>query len=229
MSEADWLRCTDPQEMLNHLGWPSWSSQPNPADARKRRLFAVACCRRVWHLLTDERQRRVVEVAERYADGLADEDELRTAHTDGFRPHRLPGDITPFHLAATTTGLDEVNAFRFAADLVWQAKFRDAVARGITHIPRDTKQKELAELAALVSDIVGNPFRQVAIDQRWLTPAVLAAAQVAYDERAFDRLPALANALEEAGCANADILAHCRELGDHARGCWVLDRLLGKD
>jgi hypothetical protein len=53
-------------------------------------------------------------------------------------------------------------------------------------------------------------------------------AESIYTDRAFDRLPILADALEEAGCDNADILAHCRQGGEHARGCWVLDLLLGK-
>jgi hypothetical protein len=58
------------------------------------------------------------------------------------------------------------------------------------------------------------------VPQRWANP---------YDARAFDRLPLLADALEEAGCADADILAHCRSGGGHLRGCWVVDLLLGKE
>ena len=53
-------------------------------------------------------------------------------------------------------------------------------------------------------------------------------AQSIYDARAFDRLPLLADALEDAGCADADILSHCRTPGEHVRGCWVVDLLLGK-
>jgi hypothetical protein len=50
-----------------------------------------------------------------------------------------------------------------------------------------------------------------------------------YDSRAFDRLPILADALEEAGCKDAEILAHCRGPGPHVRGCWVVDLVLGKE
>jgi hypothetical protein len=57
---------------------------------------------------------------------------------------------------------------------------------------------------------------------------VLKAAQAIYDERAFDRTPQLADALEQAGCTDADILGHCRGGGEHVRGCWVVDLLLGK-
>jgi hypothetical protein len=64
---------------------------------------------------------------------------------------------------------------------------------------------------------------------RWDDGTIPKLAQAIYDERAFDHLPVLADALEEAGCANADILAHCRGPGEHVRGCWVVDLLLGKE
>jgi hypothetical protein len=88
-------------------------------------------------------------------------------------------------------------------------------------------------LAALQScflrDIFGNPFHAVAINPSWLTSTVLTLAEGIYDERAFDRLPILADALQDAGCENADILNHCRSAGPHVRGCWVVDLLLGKE
>lgn len=76
--------------------------------------------------------------------------------------------------------------------------------------------------------IVGSPFRPVAFDPRWNTSTVLCLAQAIYADRAFDRLPILADALEEAGCDHLDVLRHCREEATHARGCWVIDGLLGK-
>jgi hypothetical protein len=76
---------------------------------------------------------------------------------------------------------------------------------------------------------VGNPFRPVAADSRWLTSTVVSLAQAIYDDRLFDRLPILADALEDAGCDNADILTHCRGDGSHVRGCWVVDLILGKE
>ena len=87
---------------------------------------------------------------------------------------------------------------------------------------------EQANQANLLRDILGNPFRPVAFESAWLTETVLGLARGIYEDRAFERLPILADALQEAGCENEDILTHCREPGEHVRGCWVVDLVLGK-
>jgi hypothetical protein len=76
-------------------------------------------------------------------------------------------------------------------------------------------------------DLFGNPFRPVAFDPRWRTEDVLGLARGIYEERAFERMPLLADALMDAGCADDRVLAHCREPGAHYRGCWVVDAVLG--
>jgi hypothetical protein len=86
----------------------------------------------------------------------------------------------------------------------------------------------LASQCDLIRDIFGNPFRAVALEPSWLTSTVVALADGIYAERAFDRLPILADALQDAGCDTGDVLDHCRGPGPHARGCWVVDLLLGK-
>jgi hypothetical protein len=98
------------------------------------------------------------------------------------------------------------------------------------HDPRFRKAwvLERKEQASLVHEVFGNVFRPVALDTAWLTPSVVALAQAMYEDRAFDRMPALADALEEAGCTDAEILRHCREPGPHVRGCCPLDLVLGK-
>ena len=87
---------------------------------------------------------------------------------------------------------------------------------------------EKKEQADLLREIAGNPFRPHSVDPRWLTSTAVALAQTIYDQRAFDRLPILADALEEAGCDGPELLAHCRGDGPHVRGCWAVDLVLGK-
>lgn len=84
----------------------------------------------------------------------------------------------------------------------------------------------------LIRDIAGNPFQFPKVDPArltWNDCTVRKLAQTIYDERRYDSLPVLADALEEAGCGDAAILAHCRGPGPHVRGCWVVDLLLGKE
>jgi hypothetical protein len=78
-------------------------------------------------------------------------------------------------------------------------------------------------------DIYGNPFRPAVLDSRWSSADAVALARAIYDDRAFDRLPILADSLIEAGCDDEQILDHCRGSGPHDRGCWVVDLVLGKE
>jgi hypothetical protein len=87
----------------------------------------------------------------------------------------------------------------------------------------------LSTMADVVRDILGNPFRTVAIDPTWQSADVLGLARAIYEDRAFDRMPLLADALMDAGCDNEAMLAHCRSEGPHVRGCWVVDLVLGKE
>jgi hypothetical protein len=85
--------------------------------------------------------------------------------------------------------------------------------------------------AELLREVFGNPFRPVTVDPAslaWNAGTVPRLAKVIYNERAFDRLPILADALEDAGCTDEQILSHCRGPGPHVRGCWVVDLLLAK-
>jgi hypothetical protein len=91
--------------------------------------------------------------------------------------------------------------------------------------------REASAQAELLRDLFGNPFRPIAIALAvlsWQDDTVVNLAQAIYDDRAFDRLPILADALEEAGCPEPILLAHLRESGPHVRGCHVIDALLGK-
>ena len=90
-------------------------------------------------------------------------------------------------------------------------------------------QRASALLCPLIRDVFGNPFRHVAFDPRWRTADTVGLARGIYEERAFDRLPLLADALMDAGCDEDQLLAHCRSDGPHVRGCWVVDLVLGKE
>jgi hypothetical protein len=89
-------------------------------------------------------------------------------------------------------------------------------------------RRERTDIVSLLRCIFGNPFRPVAVDPSWLTSDVVALAEGIYQDRAFDRMPILADALQDAGCEHEDVLNHCRQPGEHVRGCWVVDLLLGK-
>jgi hypothetical protein len=86
-------------------------------------------------------------------------------------------------------------------------------------------------MGILLHDIFGNPFRPVSLNPAWLTwhdGLIVSMARQMYESRDFTDLPVLADALEDAGCTSQDILGHCRSGGEHVRGCWVVDLVLGK-
>jgi hypothetical protein len=81
--------------------------------------------------------------------------------------------------------------------------------------------------AKALHDIFGNPFSPIHLNPSWLTSTVHCLVSGIYSEKAFDRMPILADALQDAGCDNAEVLNHCRQPGEHVRGCWVVDLLMG--
>ena len=223
LDEEHWLTCSDPAAMLRLLLRSPWLSD------RKARLFAVACCHRIWSLLSDEKSRKAVEVAERFAEGLANSEDMEGAATDaspaypGVSVRDYAGQVAGWVACAS----DSTLAAEDAAD--WSAR---AVAS--QHVERTplwlaSFNGEQAAQAELLRCIFGNPLGL------WIpsldperNPTALALATGIYDERAFERMPILADALEEAGCTDGVILEHCRGPGPHVRGCWVVDLVLGK-
>lgn len=201
MTEAEWLACTDPQQM-----W--WVLRPKP-DRRKQQLYAAACCRRIWHLLTEERCRQALQVLERLADGQAMEDEWNDARR---AVSERAWD------AVSREIIDKAAAAVEAADCCHGPTVPAGYAAKASGRPH-----EPAVQASLLRDVIGNPLRPIIFDRSWRTPQVLELAQSIYEGRAFDRLPALGEALDRAGCQDPEILGHCREAGPHVRGCWVMD------
>jgi hypothetical protein len=205
MTEQEWQNASEPHALLEFL-----LSGGRPSD-RKLRLFAVACSRRMWGWV-DAPGRTAVDVAEDFADGLAGPEEMRAARL----ACQGAGGRAAWYAAATSPAIAARNAARSA-----QA--------GAASVLLGSEADELLAQAKLVREIFGNHFRRFSADPSWLTPGVVKLAQAIYDGRAFDRTPELADALEEAGCANEAFLGHCRGPGPHVRGCWVVDLMLGRD
>jgi hypothetical protein len=221
MTEAEWLEGADPKPMLAFLR--------GKTSDRKLRLFTVACCRHIWHLMPDEQSRDLVHVAEQFADGAADEARrasVYAAASSTFPRLKAPLASGAASMAATVGKNGEVvdNMPRHVADLAANAvRGEQSYDEALEVITEERKHQ-----CSLLRDIIGNPFRPVAVDPAWRTPRTIAVAQAIYDERCFDDLPILADALEEAGCTSADLLAHLRGPGPHVRGCWAVDLVLGK-
>jgi hypothetical protein len=232
MTEAEWLACSRPESMLGFL-----RRQPTGrgvATDRKRRLFAVACCRRIWHLIKEEPCRQAVEVAERYADGLATDKELRMAHYAArnlfqgavhcpFNRDVDPAAALAAYFASGEAGMcvGTISNAAFAVGNQFPCEQRDAAWAS-----------EWAAQSDLVREVMGNPFRPIPRNPSWLLSnggSIMRLAQEVYDQKRFEFLPVLADALMGAGCDEEEILAHCREPGPHARGCWVLDIILSTD
>ena len=112
-----------------------------------------------------------------------------------------------------------------------QAEFHlsGAVLEAMRSILIEGADSERATLVAVVRDIFGNPFRLVAFEPRWRTSDTVGVARGTYEDRAFERMPILGDALMDAGCADEQVLEHCRSEGPHVRGCWVVDLVLGKE
>ncbi len=214
VSEARaWETSTQPERMLAML--PS-------ATERKRRLLLVACCRACMPRLSDD-LRHVIWVGELAADELAASWELRQAHELATREIRS----AEFGRELASDDPDEY--------LDRQQVFELATAACAILLPTDTHSFRGAvrlpspDIAAeLLREIFGNPFRSVAFDPAWGTDTALSLAKHIYESRDFSAMPILADALQDAGCDNDDILTHCRGNGPHVRGCWVLDLVLGK-
>jgi len=227
MTEQEWLECNYPQHMLGNLCQRVGERQ---LSKRKLRLFSSACRRRLWYLLIDERSQRAIETAERHADNLASDKELVAAYCEA----KSAADSVQVPAGASEAA--------FAVSCKLDAPAFDA-ADGAAHNAANAKANadssglrswfdahtdESKMQSRLLRDIFGNPFRPITIDPRWLTSTVVDLARAIYDERAFDRMPILADALMDAGCDSEEIISHCRQSGEHVRGCWVVDLLTGR-
>jgi hypothetical protein len=226
MTEPEWLACCEPGPMLEFL--------VGHATERQLRLFACGCVRVLGHLLPDEKARRAFFVAERYADGLADPVDLARAQAEAHAArHQLldskSRDAYDWRVLSMMHLVHEALIQATGPGDAWTVA--RSTSRALLGGQGDLAWSRRAGGAQcnLLRDLFGNPYRRPAITRRWLRGPGRAAVGVArsiYDERSFDELAILADALEDAGCPHEALVRHCREPGDHGRGCWVVDALL---
>ncbi len=286
MTDEEWATIRTPDQLPDSFF--------QAASARKLRLFMVACCRRLWpHLLPA--MRAVVEVAERYADGTASDDEAQAARLAAFpddydppevdicqpgmwpqydprlveligkraRPSAMLLEIAtqrmieypnvPIEQIApeavliyeslnnAVDGMAKSSSPEGSREDLWELAryFNPTTAEAAGSIDTtgsgpeacasyDARvDTELAAHVALLRDLFGRPTDLISLDRDWLTSVVMGLARGIYDDRALDRLPILADALQDTGCVDERVLAHCRGPGPHTRGCWVVDSILG--
>jgi hypothetical protein len=245
VTNQEWRRCKDPMRMIEGL--------KDVASGRKGILYLCGCCRLVWELLYDDSSKEAVDVAERYADGLATYEELRGAEygaecpTFGydFEPRiwrrwgvGVPNSVQNLVKMGVLTE-QQLEEDEPEVDPVVKSRLMAAAALADGTCSPDpfgsgwwTDSISVVDSASgewLLRCVFNKPFLPpVMFDSDWTTPTVASLAEAIYSERAFDRMPILGDALEEAGCNNVDILSHCRSDKPHIRGCWVVDLVLGK-
>jgi hypothetical protein len=204
MNEQEWFGCKSPIEMLEAVH--------DKRSARKLRLLAVAISRSVFTEKTPGEVIKAARLAEAFEDQACPIEEWERLNEE---LHRVSHHEYMY-------SSDELNAA-----MEWTTTRTFSCSDLLSVI--DYFELRDPPVIELVHDVIGNPFEPVAIDPAWLTSTVASLAQAIYDERAFDRLPLLADALEDAGCTSVEILKHCRQPDVHVRGCWVVDLVLGKE
>ena len=242
MTESDWLTSTDFSEHARFAA--------ERISARRQRLLAVAFCRAVGHLIDHPDLTEALATIERYADGRRDTSDVEQARQRcreiameayetyarqvdggasggrGSLQHELAWAVA----YAATRPLPLVEVGTHAATVAVQARIGLAFLLPVPSADvYDASAEQARVMRSVVWEVVGNPFRPVVDFTPWRTDTAVSLARTIYDSREFTALPILADALQDAGCDNDDVLTHCREPGAHVRGCWVLDGVLGKE
>jgi hypothetical protein len=264
MTEAEWLACDNPDRMLRHLlgrerarGFLALlglrrtdESEPPPLPSeRKLRLFVAACCSRIDSLLRDERSRNAIQASVRYADGLADPQELFVARADAWSAVEANDPSVFAEYASLAGGAGHSGKSWFWAARAAAKTASEDIEEVLTALPAaeraaieaatEARSAEpwakaigAAVRAGLAREVFGNPFNPAPLPSAavlaWNDATVPRIAQGIYEEQAFDRLPILADALLDAGCDDDALIAHCRNEGPHVRGCWAVDAILDK-
>jgi hypothetical protein len=258
MPRKRWEESTDPAELLRAFHMRLTDRGTKPERGRKVTLYVAALCRRVWDELPWI-CRTLVVIAERLADGesldpplprpfyniaapvrgIASDAVLGIVSEGGSLTRRIPQLLYPATQLA-----------RYEAELIRVGYEKPSGADEHLHSLTTRRFCELAQLVvalapkppptillstpefqslALLHDIAGNPYRPAKFKPHWRTDTVTVLARQMYNSRDFGAMPILADALQDAGCDNEQVLTHCRNEGEHVRGCWVVDLVLGKE
>jgi hypothetical protein len=214
MTEDEWFGDAHPADMLDAIR--------HSAAERKLRLFMCACCRHasVWPRYRDKESRRLIEVVERYAEGV----------TAWEQVHEAMHVVRWFYHYGRLQTQGRINRVGQAARMLVALTNEDAIAAAEEMIRVSVNFLGSAQ-GALLREFFMNPRHPVRLCPdvlAWNDCAVPRIAQGIYEERAFDRLPILHDALLDAGCNDEPILSHCYSVGPHVRGCWVVDLILAK-
>jgi hypothetical protein len=239
MTEAEWHRCTEPSAMLLFL------RAGGNASERKLRLFDIACCRGLWKWMKDKRSRAGIRVAECFADELAGASDFERAREGTLGAWSAASGENGWHIhqiaraAAYTCGVDADTLMAVSKEC-FNAARNSACARGAPQSAKQVEASEKRRQAGLLRCVFGAcAFHSVSVDNSilyWNDGVVRKLATEAYKQRCMPkgtldngRLAVLADALEDAGCTNANLLGHLRGPGPHVRGCWALDLILSRE
>jgi hypothetical protein len=218
MTEEEWLACDDPMEMFFRVVRPMKSSR------RRLDLFCIACVRLVWHLLDHPALKLPFDWLEMHPGERV---RPRGGHmSDLFQG---PAKVLYDWRYRRDLGLNTF-AIHIAHDL-WADFYEyafDNLGKRSTYDLSVLREDPSVFLPSVTREIFGNPLRSVVFDPEWRTTTAVAIAHAMYESRDFSPMPILADALQDAGCENGDILGHCLGEGTHVRGCWVVDLVLGK-
>jgi hypothetical protein len=218
MTEAEWQDCVNVEPMLRELH--------KSFGGDKLRLFGCVVYRRVWGYL-DDNLHNLLDATEEWTISAIGLDQWLVAwerYSNQLHASEVPYDAQLIRRLV-------ISSYSNVLSPVWQAAVRSrqyALSRTSVSLQKELTKAEKKWQAIALRDLFGNPFRPVSVDPSWLTSDVVALATGIYEERAFDRMPILADALMDASCDNDDVLNHCRQPVEHVRGCWVVDLILGK-
>jgi hypothetical protein len=227
MTRQEWLAHANPLQVLEGM---------LKANDSRVWLFACACCRMVPEVAASEEALKALDDAERCATGLLDRDQLVQRRGSSWQLTEIREVDRALYLALFPWRAETKHAALAAVRVAAIARWRAAVQAG-KQLGKRAQRRAVArhrhalrqQQGNLLRCIVPHPARAFVVESlRTLRQDdhVRRIAEAIYQQGLFADLPVLGDALEDAGCHDPEVLAHCRGPGPHARGCWVIDHLV---